>query len=102
MPPRTNAYSRSSGYLEADRIDYANPPRIEMIVPQNRVAVIEWVSFRATNVQCKLAGVFLQTTLKELNALHTVVGVTDMGPSQVGRAFAYRKRSAPIPVRGRP
>jgi hypothetical protein len=79
-------------YLEADVIDYANPPRIEMIVPQNRVAVIEWVSFRASNVQCKLAGVLLQTTLKDLNALHHVVGVTDMGPSQVGRVFGLSQK----------
>ena len=78
-------------YAEHDVITYGNAS-IDLEVPRNRVAVIEWISFRAQNVQCELGGVILRTTLKEQGALHTVVGVTDLGPSGVGRSFGLSEK----------
>jgi hypothetical protein len=78
-------------YAERDVITYGDA-RIDLEVPRNRVAVLEWISFHARNVQCTLRGVMLQTTLKEQNALHTVVGVTDLGPSGPGRSFGLSRK----------
>src|SRR5262245_51335701 len=78
-------------YAELDVITYGNAS-IDLQIPRNRVAVIEWISFHAQNVQCKLVGVILRTTLKELGATHTVVGVSDLGPSGVGRSFGLSQK----------
>jgi hypothetical protein len=81
-------------YAEKDVISDYGDARIDFTVSRNRVAVIEAISFHARNVQCTLGGAFLQTTLKEQNAIHTVVGVTDLGPSpsQVGRTFGLSQK----------
>ena len=78
-------------YSELDVVDYGTL-QIDMVVPRNRVAVIEWVSFHAQSVQCKLAGVLLRTTLKDRGAIHTVVGALDVGPAGVGRSFGLSQK----------
>jgi hypothetical protein len=78
-------------YEEHDVINHT-ARLFERNIPRGRVAVIEWITFRASNVQCKLVGVLVQTTLKGAHALHTVVGVTDMGPSGEGRAFGLSEQ----------
>ena len=73
-------------YSEIEVIDYYTH-QINMVVPRNRLAVIEWVSFRATSFQCKLTGLALLTSLKDKGALHTVAGAIDVGPTGVGRQY---------------
>jgi hypothetical protein len=75
-------------YGEFDSIDYAgNAPSISRTVPHGRVAVIDFVTFNASEAGCPLSAVTIRTTFRGLGSLHTIVGVVDLGPAQVGRSY---------------
>jgi hypothetical protein len=75
-------------YVEWDNVDYAtNPPAIARTVPEGRVAVIDFVTFSAYRVECPLTSVTIVTTFRGLGSIHTVVGVVDVGPDNVGRHY---------------
>jgi len=78
-------------YRELDVVDYG-ALQIDMVVPPNRLAVIEWVSFHAQSGQCTLAGVLLRPTLQDKGSIHTVVGAMDLGPSGAGRSFGLSQK----------
>lgn len=75
-------------YGEFDTIEYAaNAPSISRTVPSGRVAVIDFVTFNASEAACPLTAVTIRTTFRGLGSWHTIVGVVDLGQAQIGRSY---------------
>lgn len=75
-------------YGEFDSVDYwGSPPSISRTIPAGRVAVIDFVTFNASQAECALAAVTVRTTFRGLGSLHTIVGVVDLGPARDGRSY---------------